>query len=106
MATQVGRLGSLLSNQTCSTVKIGTLRMSSSLQEPQGSPQSQSPPENTRGSCGASTIERDMSHYLYFEDNDCFFPPTELGQKPPRQGEGREPRQSRMDVEQPRVPEE
>ncbi|KAE8132314.1 hypothetical protein BDV38DRAFT_261733 [Aspergillus pseudotamarii] len=87
--------------------------MSSSLQEPQGSShtlssvsQNQTPPGNIRRSRGASTVEPDMSHYLYFEDNDCFFPPTELGQKPPRQGEEREPRQSPMDAEQPRVPEE
>ncbi|KAB8257448.1 hypothetical protein BDV32DRAFT_127417 [Aspergillus pseudonomiae] len=87
--------------------------MSSKLQEPQGSPhtlssvpESQNPPENIRRSRGASTAELDMSHYLYFEDNDCFFPPTELGQKPPRQGERRAPRQSLMDAEQPRAPEE
>ncbi|KAE8376510.1 hypothetical protein BDV26DRAFT_265479 [Aspergillus bertholletiae] len=86
--------------------------MSSPLQEPRGRlhslssvAQSQTP-ENVGGSRGPSTIESDMSHYLHFEDNGCFFAPTELGQKPPRQAEGQEPRHSLIDAEQPRAPED
>ncbi|RAH74647.1 uncharacterized protein BO66DRAFT_388122 [Aspergillus aculeatinus CBS 121060] len=36
-----------------------------------------------------SPLEPDLSHHLYFEDNDGFFPPSWLGQKPPVQGRSR-----------------
>ncbi|PWY93805.1 hypothetical protein BO94DRAFT_532749 [Aspergillus sclerotioniger CBS 115572] len=33
----------------------------------------------------SSSVSSDLSHHLYYEDNDCFFPPTWLGKKPPTQ---------------------
>ncbi|KAB8228488.1 hypothetical protein BDV23DRAFT_165677 [Aspergillus alliaceus] len=82
----------------------------SSLHEPRGNlpalnavPLSQIAPENRRETRGSNSTESDMSHYLHFEDNDCFFPPGELGQKPPTQGDRQSPRLSVM--EQPRAPE-
>ncbi|PYI30465.1 hypothetical protein BP00DRAFT_426483 [Aspergillus indologenus CBS 114.80] len=34
-------------------------------------------------------LKSELSHHLYFEDNDGFFPPSWLGQKPPAQGRSR-----------------
>ncbi|PLB33329.1 uncharacterized protein BDW47DRAFT_114121 [Aspergillus candidus] len=30
-----------------------------------------------------SSVDSDISHYLHYEDNDSFFPPSVLGEKPP-----------------------
>ncbi|RAL16531.1 uncharacterized protein BO97DRAFT_402923 [Aspergillus homomorphus CBS 101889] len=37
--------------------------------------------------CQYSSVGSDLSHHLYFDDNDGFFPPSWLGQKPPVQAE-------------------
>ncbi|OJJ71459.1 hypothetical protein ASPBRDRAFT_56050 [Aspergillus brasiliensis CBS 101740] len=55
----------------------------------------QDPRENDGGRERRSISEEsDLSHYLHYEDNECFFPPTWLGKKPPTQQEfaGTEPR--------------
>jgi hypothetical protein len=36
-----------------------------------------------------TSVDSDLSHYLYFEDNDSFFPPCELGEKPSPDGKDR-----------------
>lgn len=37
---------------------------------------------DAQGRSRTTSVDSDLSHYLYFEDNDCFFPPSELGEKP------------------------
>jgi hypothetical protein len=44
---------------------------------------------DAQGRSRTISVDSDMSHYLYFEDNDCFFPPSELGEKPSPDGKDR-----------------
>ncbi|RAL05717.1 uncharacterized protein BO80DRAFT_420916 [Aspergillus ibericus CBS 121593] len=40
---------------------------------------------NDNESRRSSSVSSDLSHHLYYEDNECFFPPSWLGKKPPAQ---------------------
>lgn len=53
-------------------------RMSSTQTEP-----------DAQGHSRTTSVDSDLSHYLYFEDNDSFFPPSELGEKPSPDGKDR-----------------
>ncbi|KAB8075612.1 hypothetical protein BDV29DRAFT_171770 [Aspergillus leporis] len=59
-------------------------------------PKRQSPCEHCKDHRGSGATESGISHYLHFEDNDCFFPPSELGRRPPSQRDGPDRKRSSM----------
>lgn len=49
-------------------------------------PSRRSPQQSGSQSEGAEhPFEDDLSHYLHYDDNASFFPPSDLGEKPPSQ---------------------
>ncbi|KAJ5683235.1 hypothetical protein N7462_006400 [Penicillium macrosclerotiorum] len=53
----------------------------SSLQSSSARLNSQEAPARNRGSSNTAPAKSDVTHYLYFEDNDSFFPPPWLGKE-------------------------
>lgn len=53
---------------------------------PEHSKQEQAIVRNGKGDLTDNLAESGLLHYLHFEDNDGFFPPSQLGKKPDTPG--------------------
>lgn len=49
---------------------------------PEHSKQEQAIVRNGKGDLTDDLVESSLLHYLHFDDNDGFFPPSQLGKKP------------------------